>query len=58
VDAVGFFDGEDGDDVWMIERGDGAGFALEAGEALGIGSGVGGRTLRATSRWSFVSVAR
>ncbi len=41
VDAFGFFDREDGDDVRMIERGDGTGFALEASEAIGVGRGVG-----------------
>jgi hypothetical protein len=39
MDAVGFFDGENRDDVRVIQRGDGASFALEAGEVLGV---VGG----------------
>ena len=42
VDAVGLFDGENGDDVRVIESRDGAGFALEAGEAFGIECGFGG----------------
>jgi len=36
VDAFDFFDRKDGDDVGMVEGGDSAGFALEAGETLGI----------------------
>ena len=36
VDAVRFLDRIDRDDVRMVEGGDGAGFALEAGEPLGI----------------------
>ena len=36
VDAVGFFDRKDGHDIRVIQRGYGAGFALKAGQALGI----------------------
>jgi hypothetical protein len=31
-----FFDGVDGDDAGMVERGDGAGFAFEAGAPVGV----------------------
>jgi len=41
VGAVSFLDRVERDDVRMIEGGDGARFALEAGEALGIAGHVG-----------------
>ena len=41
VGAVSFLDRVERDDVRMIEGGDGARFALEAGEALGIAGDVG-----------------
>ena len=41
VHAVGFLDGENRNDVRVIERGDGASFTLEAREALGIARHVG-----------------
>ena len=31
-----FFDGVDGDDAGLVERGDGAGLALESGAAVGV----------------------
>src|ERR1700722_16592460 len=34
--AVVFADVVDGEDVWMVQRGDGAGFLLEAAEAVGV----------------------
>ena len=43
VDVVGFLDRIDGHDVGVIERGDGASLALEAGEAVGIASHRGGQ---------------
>ena len=46
-------------DVRMVERGEHLRFALEAGEAFGIGGEApAGRTLIATSRLSLVSRAR
>ena len=45
MDAVGFFDREDGDDVGVIEGGDGAGFALKTGEAVGIARHIGRQNL-------------
>ena len=45
-------------DVGMIEGRERAGFAIEAGDALGIAGDGSGRTLIATSRCSFVSRAR
>jgi hypothetical protein len=43
VDTVGFFDGEDGDDVRVVERGDRAGFALEfcVGGAIDLAHAAG-----------------
>jgi hypothetical protein len=38
VDAIGFLDGVEGDDVRVIQGRDGAGFSLEAREAIGIAS--------------------
>ena len=35
----------DGDDVRVVERGDGLRFALEAGAALGVAGGAGGQHL-------------
>ena len=43
--AVRLFDREDGDDVRMVEGGDGPGLAPEAGQALWIGGDVGGQNL-------------
>jgi len=43
VDAVGFLDREDSDDVRVIEGGDGASFTLEARQALGIVRHLGGQ---------------
>src|ERR1700722_13084654 len=34
--AVVFANVVDGEDVWMVQRGDGAGFLLEAAEAVGV----------------------
>ena len=45
-------------DVGMVQRGENPRFALEAGEPLGVGGEAAGRTLIATSRWSFGSRAR
>ena len=42
VDAAGLFNGVDGDNVGMVERGDGASLTLEAGEAVRV-SGHGRR---------------
>ena len=39
----------DGEDVRVVEGGDGARLALESAEPLGIGGGIVGRTLSATS---------
>ena len=36
VDVVAFLDRKNCDDMRMVERGDGASFALEAREALGV----------------------
>ena len=42
VDAAGFADVEDGDDVGMSQGGDGAGFLFEAAQAIGVvGEGCG-----------------
>jgi hypothetical protein len=48
----------DRDDVRVLERRDRVGLALEALPALGIRGGRGREDLEATSRASFVSVAR
>jgi hypothetical protein len=40
VNAVGFFHGVNRDDMWMIERGDGASLALKASQAFGIAGHV------------------
>jgi len=45
VDAVGLFDREDGDDVRVVERGEGLGLALEAREPIGVARHVGGQHL-------------
>ena len=45
VDALGLFDRVERDDVRMVQRGDGAGFALEAREAIGIARRLGGQHL-------------
>ncbi len=45
VDAVGFVDGMDRDDVRVVEGGDGAGLALETGEALRVVGEVRGQHL-------------
>ena len=45
-------------DVRMVERGQHLRFALEAGQAFGIGREGSGRIFSATSRLSFVSRAR
>ena len=42
----------------MVERREDFGFALEAGEPLGVAGDRGGSTLMATWRFRFVSVAR
>ena len=57
LDAVRVFEAVDARDVRMIQRGEHLRFALEAGQALGIAARrASGRTLIATSRFSFVSV--
>ena len=48
----------DGDDVGVVQRGQGAGFLLEAGAAGWSRARSGGRILRATTRWSCSSRAR
>ena len=58
VDTVGFVHGMDSDDVRVVERGDGTCLALKARERVRIAAIPAGRTLSATSRPSFVSVAR
>ncbi len=58
VDPVRLLDRVDGDDPGVVERGEGLRLALEAGEPLGVPAISAGSTLRATSRPSFVSVAR
>ena len=45
VDAVRFLDRIDRDDVRMVEGGDGAGLALEAGEPVGIAGEIRGQHL-------------
>ena len=45
-------------DVRMIQRGEDFGFALKPRQPLGISGERGRRTLIATSRFSFVSLAR
>ncbi len=45
VEAVGFLNGVERDDVRVVERCNGAGFALEACEPLGIARHVGGQYL-------------
>ena len=53
------FEAVDRGDVRVVERGEQLRLALEAGQALGIGRATSaGSTLIATSRPSFVSVAR
>ena len=56
--AIGFFQSVDRADVRVIERGEQARFAREAGAAFGIGGKLGGRILMATSRPSLLSRAR
>ena len=58
VGSLRFFDGEDLDDVWVIECGDSFGFAFETGAAFFTFASSGGRTLSATLRSSLVSWAR
>jgi hypothetical protein len=45
-------------DVRVVQRGEDLRFALEAGEAIGIGGEGLGQDFSATSRFSFVSRAR
>ena len=45
MDPVGLFDGMDGDDVGVLERGHGLGLALEALAALGVASELLGQHL-------------
>ena len=53
-----FLDGEDGDDVRVVECGDGLRFASEARQTVGVLREGSGRIFIATSRFSFVSRAR
>ena len=58
MDAVGLLDRVDRDDVRVIERGDGAGLALEAGEPIGVARHVRGQHLQRDVASELVSVAR
>ena len=49
---AGFFEAVDGGDVRMVQRGEYLGFALEAGQPIGIARERSGRTFSATSRFS------
>ncbi len=44
--AVDLLDRVDGDDVRVVEGGDGARFPLEAGQAAGVARGLGGQDLQ------------
>ena len=39
--TIGFFDRVDGDDVGMVESGEGLGLTLETGQPLGVGGQLG-----------------
>jgi hypothetical protein len=58
VNAFGLFDGEDGDDVGMIQRSNRARLSLKRIRLAGTSAIAAGRTFNATSRSSFVSTAR
>ncbi len=58
VDAVAFLDGMDGDDAWVVEGTEGLRLAPEGSSRSGRDAMSAGSSLRATSRPSFVSVAR
>ena len=53
-----FLDGEDGDDMWVVERGDGLGFPSESRQTVGVQREGIGKNLQRNSRFSFVSRAR
>jgi hypothetical protein len=54
----GFFEAIDRSDVRMVERGQDVRFSPESRQAVGIVGEISGRTLIATSRFSFKSRAR
>ena len=56
--ALRLLEAEDRRDVRVMELREELRFTLEASQALGVGGELGGRSLSATSRPSFESVAR